>query len=274
MYIGYEVSVANSAFILRRKLPHEAKRRMIGSGLVLLDASTSSLMRTNGDDNVNMDQVSEYLVEGLLVRQLSISAGQGNAESAQLLGNHFLHTSGSTMFRYNTHSSHNTKVNSFRNKPDMAASKNQDMSYCSLDEDNDQTTSTTFCAEIQTKDRLYTDEDSQDRRKAALWWFARSSAMGNYMGSLQTGLMHHFGIGTPGGEINLHRAKRYYTAALNPDDKSGSEPMPYTIRMATKTLLWLVSESDRSSIAVQFVNSVLGYFARIMLDDSEIIMLS
>jgi hypothetical protein len=271
LFSGYEVSIANSAFILRRKLSEDAKRLMIGGDLAVPVSTISSEVMLAGSESLLIDaegksEVSEYLTEGLLVRQLALSAQQGNAESAQLLGNHFLHTASSTMFRYQA-----------TDGPAYLCSFPEEGSSVDGEGVEDSASHSTSISSRQDGDRPseclppnFNDDENKARSRAALWWFSRSSAMGNYMGSLQAGLMNHFGIGTPGGQVNAHRAKRYYNNALAagvPNNAAGTstDVMPSSLQVVTKCLLWLVSECDESVVA-RGINAALGWVARALLD--------
>lgn len=250
------MSIANSAFILRRKLSEEARRLLIGTELIFpLTAPSNSLIVSDllVDDQGKSD-VSRYLTEGLLVRQLALSAQQGNAESAQLLGNHFLHTSASTMFGHRARD--DDSYHQCVGQGETSSARNeQGAGDTSLDTDEFDEYLPSTCAEEINDDHI------RARSKAALWWFSRSSAMGNYMGSLQAGLLNHFGIGTPGGQVNVNRAKRYYNYAL-----ASAVPMPVSLQMVTKSLLWLASKSSESGL-VRRINGALSWIARTVLNE-------
>jgi len=212
--LGYEVSQSNTAFILRRKLNDESESRLFGQ-------SEASLIQVQGGAVVSTSE----MYERLLVRQLALSASQGNAESAQSLGSHILRSRDSYMLKGVTQMVPSSK--------------------------------------FSTSHRPYIDYDKEEklltlRGQAALWWFSKASAMGSALGSLQCGMMYHFGIGT--GGINIVRAKRYYDHVLQSD----SNDMHQSMLIVAKTLNWVATECEKSYM-MRNVNSFLGWVVRWLL---------
>ena len=286
--------MANAAFVLRRKLSAPTTRLLLGSALAQPSSPPSASLRAlpsgvevrpahggRASAHDGDDALSAYLSEGLLVRQLAMSANKGNAESAQLLGNHFLHSSRSSMFGNRRGAEDSTDTEEQCDGDANTASGWSEDSTSTLEG-----RSSGDC--VSQMQQRGADSNTKALSRAALWWFTRSSAMGSPMGSLQAGLMHHFGIGTPGGEVNTHRAVRLYRSALEygvpPPGGEGkvgevdkkqtvvTDPMPATVQVVTRGLLWLASR-DESNVLAQGANGLLAWIAQTLFEDDKIKLL-
>lgn len=97
------------------------------------------------------------------------------------------------------------------------------------------------------------------RFQAALYWYSKSSTMGNPFGSLQCGLIHHFGV--LNNPSNLQRAERYYQLALEQYNKSESTEGARGLKILCEGMLWLIQYSKRYSL-VRSVSDVIGWGLR------------
>jgi hypothetical protein len=224
LVLGYEVSQSNSAFIIRRKLPDSLLEKMIGMNLLRPQTLSSSSSSQSFIPSSSLE--TSRLSEKLFVRQLLLSVQGGNSESAHLLGNYFLHHHPS----------------------------------------EDETTSVTTDAHSPTRpDHEFPLDHLSDkypnRLHSAYYWYSKSSAMGNAFGSLQCGLIHHFGI--LNFPLNLQRAERYYQLALKQYDTPHTQNQggERDLKMVCEGLMWLIQYSKKYSV-IQSVSAVVGWGLR------------
>lgn len=165
------------------------------------------------------------LPEKLLIRQLLLSVHGGNSESAHLLGSHFLqYPSISSNESSSSLPNHSIPIHEFP---------------------------------LNHLSQLY-----PTRLASALHWYSKSSAMGNAFGSLQCGLIYHFGI--LNNPPNLPRAERYYQLAIQQYEKinqSNSNHHDRNLRILCDGLLWLIHTSRKYSI-VMYLSGMVGWALR------------
>lgn len=155
-----------------------------------ISSSSSSLVGdlSSSYSSSSLSYSLEHLPEKLLVRQLLLSIHGGNSESAHLLGSHFLHQHTALLFNQ-----------SLLDTPSPSPSSPSTPTHPSNLPDHEFPLN-------------YLSELYPTRLTSALYWYSKSSAMGNAFGSFQCGLIHHFGI--LHNPKNLVRAQRYYELAL------------------------------------------------------------
>jgi hypothetical protein len=171
-----------------------------------------------------------HLSEKLLVRQLLLSIQQGNSESAHLLGSYFLQSPPPA-------------------DPATAAT-------------SDLPTSLPLATPPHEFPLNHLSALYPSRLQSALHWYSKSSAMGNPFGSLQCGLIHHFGI--LNNPCNLQRAERYYQLALEQYDQpqsAGSGSGGGDLKIVCEGMLWLIQNSKSSSL-LRSLSTVVGWGLR------------
>jgi hypothetical protein len=90
--------------------------------------------------------------------------------------------------------------------------------------------------------------------KSAIRWYTKASNAGSALSSFYLGLTHHYGHELV--PVNLERAARYYSYALN-SEKS----LEYEIRWLVNALLLLIQLEERYAI-VSYLNQRIGLYAK------------